>query len=118
MKAFANDLRFMIFSADDYAADGWIGAGQANAITRKFQCALHEANVMLIHELVEEGSRVRFGVEGNHIVNLFAGADEADRQPEFAGNRNDDAALGRAIQFGENNSRDANSARELARLRQ
>ena len=97
MKALANDLRFVIFSADDYATDGGIGTGQANAITRKFQRTLHEADVMLVHELIEKGSRVRFGVEGNHIVNLFAGADEADRQPEFAGNRNDDAALRGAI---------------------
>ena len=84
MKALASDLRFVIFSADDYATDGRIGTGQANTVARKLQRALHEANVMLIHELIEKGSGVSLSIEGNHVVNLFADADKADGKSEFA----------------------------------
>jgi hypothetical protein len=39
---------------------------------------LHEANGVCVHSSVEEGIGVRFGVEGNHVVELFTGADKSD----------------------------------------
>src|SRR5690348_8223615 len=114
MKAFADDLAV----ADDNAAHGRIGAGQANAFAREGQRVLHEANVVFVHGLIEKGIRVRLGVKGNQIVDLFAGADKANRQAQLARNGDDDAAFRGAIELGENNPRNAHGRGEFAGLRQ
>jgi len=62
---------------------------------------LHEANGVCVHGSVEEGIGVGFRVEGNHVVDLLARANEADRQAQFARDRDNDAALGRAIELRE-----------------
>ena len=103
MKAFADDLTF----AHDDAAHHWIGTGQAGAFAGQGQRVLHEADGVCVHGSVEKRIRVGFGVEGNHVVNLFAGADEANRQAQFARDGDDDAALGGAVELGEDDAGDA-----------
>ena len=49
---------------------------------------------------------------------LFADADEADRQAEFAGDGDDDAALGGAVELGEDDAGDAGGLGEQTRLLQ
>src|SRR5207245_11151881 len=87
MKPFTDNLSAVNSIADDDAADGGIWAREAHAFARKLERAFDEANVMLVHQLVEQGSSVGFGVERNHIVNLFAGANKTNRQSKLAGNR-------------------------------
>src|ERR1700722_12659215 len=70
----------------------------------------------IFHELVKERVGVSFGVERNEIVDLFAGADETNRQAEFARNGDDDAALRGAVELGENDAGDANGRCEFAGL--
>src|SRR6059058_6686967 len=60
---------------------------------------------------------VGFRVEGNHVVDLFARADETNGQAQLARNRHNDAAFGRAIKFRENDTSDADGGSEFARLR-
>src|SRR5215831_1354899 len=103
MKTFAYDLAVV----DDHAADCRIRAGQADASACQGQRVLHETNVVFVHDLVEKGIRVRFGVEGNQIVDLLAGADKANRQAQLTRNGDDDATFGRAVKFGEDDSCDA-----------
>src|SRR5438132_10255815 len=67
--------------------------------------------------LVKQGIGVGFRVEGNHVVDLLAGADETDRQAQLARDGDNDTALGRAIEFGEDDSGDAHGGSEFARLR-
>src|SRR5205807_9968631 len=73
---------------------------------------------LFVHDLFEKGIRVRFGVERHQVVDLFAGADEANGQAEFARDGHDDAAFGRAVELGEDNPGDADGRGEFARLRQ
>src|SRR5580704_1494235 len=49
--------------------------------------------------LVEERVDIGLRVEGDEVVDFFAGADEADREIQFAGDGDDDAALRRAVQL-------------------
>src|SRR5712692_43528 len=112
MKTFADDLAF----AHDNATYHGIGAGEARAFAGQRQRMLHEANVVCVHGSVEEGISVGIGVEGNHVVDLLAGAHEADGQAQLARDRDNDAALGRAIELREDDSGDANSRSEFAGL--
>src|SRR5579859_4058564 len=89
----------------------WTSARQRVGKSGSRAAALH---IIRVRGLIEERIGVGFGVEGNHVVDLFAGADEANGQAEFAGNGNDDAAFGGAIKFGENDSSDADRAGEFA----
>src|SRR5215472_6027995 len=114
MKAFADNLAVV----HDDAAHRWIWAGQAYPFARKLQGALHEANVVSVHDSVEERIGVGFGVERHKIIDLFAGTNKPDRQAEFARYSHDNAAFGRAIELGENDPRDANRRSEFTRLRQ
>src|SRR5271165_3113671 len=86
----------------------------------KATCSPHESGVKPPHSkgLVKQGIGVGFGVEGDHVVDFFAGADKTDRQFQFAGNGHDDAALGGAVELGEDDSGDADGASEFAGLRQ
>jgi hypothetical protein len=56
-----------------------IWASQADALARQGLRVFHETNVVCVHESVEKGIDVGFGVEGDQVVDLFAGAHEADR---------------------------------------
>ena len=76
----------------------------------------HEVLIVGIHGLVEQRVGVSLSVERNEIVDLFAGPDETDGEAEFAGDGDDDAAFGSAIELGENNSGDADAGGELAGL--
>src|SRR5262249_17059456 len=58
----------------------------------------------------------RFRVEGNQVVDLLAGANETNRQSEFARNGHYDAAFGSAVQFRQDDSGNANDAGELPSL--
>src|SRR5207245_8215091 len=113
MKALADNLAF----AHDNAAYRRIRAGKANAFAGKRQRMLHEANGVFVHGSVEEGIGVRFSVERHHVVDLLAGADEAYGQAQLARDGNDDAAFGRAIEFGKNDSGDSHGGSDFARLR-
>src|SRR5204863_2414647 len=104
MKAFTDNLSAVNSIADDDAADGGIWAREAHAFARKLERALHEANVMLVHQLVEQGSSVGFGVKRNHIVNFLAGADKANRQSKLTGNRENNTAFCSSIHFAKHNS--------------
>src|SRR5260370_34995772 len=103
MKSFADNLTVV----NNDAADSGIGTSEPDAFARKFQRTLHEANVMFVHQLVEKRRCVGFRVERNHVVDLFASADETNGQSEFARNCHDDSALGGAIEFSQHNSRAA-----------
>src|SRR5579883_1302077 len=70
----------------------------------------------LRRRLGEEGLGVGVGVEGDEVVDLLAGADEADRQAKFAGNGHDDAAFGGAVELGEDDAGDADGAGKFAGL--
>ena len=65
--------------ANNDTAYGWVRTREANPLARQFQRPLHEADVMLVHQLIEKGSSVGFGVKRNHVVDLFACADKANR---------------------------------------
>src|ERR1700735_3500919 len=65
---------------------------------------------------VKERVNVRLRVKWHQIVNLFACADEADRQVEFARDGHHDAALGGAIELGEYDAGAARMAPEFAGL--
>ena len=96
METFADDVA----RVDDDTADSRIRAGEADAVAREFQRTLHEADVVIVHSLVEKGGSVGFGIERDHVIELFAGAHKTDRQAEFAGDSDDDSALGGAVEFG------------------
>jgi len=66
--------------------------------------------------VVEKRVGVGLGVEGDEVVDLFAGADEADGQAEFAGDGDDDAAFGGAVELGEDDAGHADGRGELASL--
>jgi hypothetical protein len=76
VKSFSNDFSL----ADDHTANHGIWTCEATPLARKRQGVLHEANGVFVHDLIEKGVCVRFRVEGNQVVNLFAGAYKADRQ--------------------------------------
>ena len=65
--------------------------------------------------LVEEGVDIGLRVEGHQVVDLFAGADEADRQIQFARDGDDDAALRGAVELGEHDAGDARERPENSR---
>ena len=65
---------------------------------------------------VEERVDVGLGIERDQVVDFFAGADEANRQIQFAGNGYHDAALGGSVEFGEHDARDSRMAPEFAGL--
>ena len=54
--------------------------------------------------LVEEGGDEGVAVEGDEVFELFAGAGVDDGEVEFGGDREDDAALGGAVEFGEDDA--------------
>src|ERR1700740_183489 len=95
MKTFPDDLSIV----NNDAADGGIGAGETDALTREVQRMLHETNVMFAHQLIEKVRCVGFRVERNHVVDLFAGADKANGQTKLARNRDDDPTLRRPVEF-------------------
>src|ERR1700735_1466727 len=66
--------------------------------------------------LVEEGVDIGLGVEGNEVVDFFAGADETDGKIQFAGDGHDDAAFGGAVELGQDDAGDAGVAPEFAGL--
>ncbi len=80
MKTFADDLPF----AHDDATHHGIGARKPGPFASQFQRVLHEANGVCVHGLVEEGIGVRFRVKGNQVIDLLAGAHEANRQAQLA----------------------------------
>ena len=67
-------------------------------------------------ELVEERVDIGLRVEGDEVVDFFAGADEAYGEIEFAGDGDDDAAFGGAVELGQHDSGDASVAPEFAGL--
>src|SRR5258707_3948333 len=95
MKSFADNLTVV----NNDAADSGIGTSEADALARKFQRTLHEANVMFVHQLIEKRRCVGFRVERNHVVDLFAGADETNGQSEFARNCHYNSTLDVSIQL-------------------
>src|SRR5580658_1223582 len=70
------------------------------------------ARVASIKERVDIG----LGIEWDQIVDFFAGAHEADRQIQFAGDGYYDAAFGGAVEFGEHDAGDSSMAPEFAGL--
>ena len=69
-----------------------------------------------LESILKDGFDILARVEGQEILNLFADADELNRQAEFAGDGDDDATLGGAVELGENNAGRAGALGELARL--
>ena len=112
VKAFTDDGAIF----DEDAADWGIGTGQANGLAGEAERMFHEVLIVGIHGLVEQRIGVGLGVEGNEVVDLFAGADKTDGEAEFARDGDDDAAFGGAIELGENDAGDADAGGELAGL--
>src|SRR5271157_537313 len=54
----------------------------------------------------EQGLHKRIAVEGQQVVDLLAYPDVADRQPELASYGDGNAALGRSVEFGEDDASD------------
>ena len=67
---------------------------------------------MLVEEGVDEGA----AVEGEDVFDLFADADVEDGELEFGGDGEDDAALGGAVELGEDDAGDAGGFGEEAGL--
>src|ERR1044072_9204390 len=65
---------------------------------------------------IEQGSRVGFRVERDHVVDLFAGAHKADGGAQFAGDGHHEPPIGGAVELGEDDTGDADGASEFARL--
>lgn len=61
---------------------------------------IFSARESLVIREAREGLGEVFRVKGVQIVDLFANANGVDRQAEFIGQRNKDAAFGRAVEFG------------------
>ena len=61
--------------------------------------------------LVEERLDEFFGIEGQQVVHLLADADVADGQVQLARDGHHDAALGGAVELGENDAGDAGRSR-------
>src|ERR1700722_5148116 len=77
-------------------------------------CAIQSlsASVTLIEERIDVG----FGVKWHQIVHLFTRANEANGQVEIPGDCHDNAALGRAVQFGQHNSGHSGAVPEFTGL--
>src|SRR6185437_13694792 len=105
MTTFADDCTL----SDENATAQGIGAGEAGAFAGQSQGVLHEASGVRVHSSaessVEKRIRVGFRVKGHHVVNLLAGADETNGQAELARDRDDNAALGGAIEFRQDDPR-------------
>jgi len=76
MKTFADDLSF---AHNDATTMDW--AGEAGAFAGQRQRVLHETDVVCVHDLVEKRVGVGFRVEGNHVVDLLAGATKRMGKP-------------------------------------
>src|SRR5205823_2486226 len=66
--------------------------------------------------LLEDRLDVLLRIEGQQVVHFFADSDVADREIELAGDRDYNAALGRAVELGEDDAGDTGGLGELARL--
>src|ERR1700735_2274252 len=77
---------------------------------------LRPPEIRLGYLLVEEGVDIGLGVEGDEVVDFFAGSDEADGEIQFAGDGYDDAAFGGAVELCQDNAGDAGVAPEFAGL--
>src|SRR5436190_15639348 len=66
--------------------------------------------------LVEKPVNIAFRVEHHQVIDLLADTDVADRQVQFLCDSDSDAALGCAVEFGEDNSRDVGGFHELTCL--
>ena len=66
--------------------------------------------------LIEERGDIGFGVEGEKVGDLFADADVANGDVEFAGDGDGDAAFGGAVEFSEDDAGDAAGFGEFAGL--
>ena len=64
----------------------------------------------------EEGFDEIFGVEGFDVFGFFAEADEFDGQIELVADGDDDAALGGAVEFGEEDAGDVDGLEEFLGL--
>ena len=80
---------------------------------RRYKFKIYEP---ALRPLIEERVDVGLGIEWDQVVDFFAGADEADRQVQFAGDGYDDAAFGGTIEFGEHDAGDSGVAPEFAGL--
>ena len=69
---------------------------------------------MLLEEGVDEGA----AVEGDDVFEFFADAGVDDGESEFRGDGEDDAALGGAVEFGEDDAGDVGGFGEEAGLLQ
>src|SRR3989442_5381030 len=64
--------------------------------------------------LIEEGVDEGAAVEGNDVFEFFADAGVDDREFEFGGDGEDDAALGGAVELGEDDASDVGGFGEEA----
>src|SRR5579863_9393153 len=85
----------------------WVASRRARSI--------HDSSASRLGS-VEERVDIGLRVERNEVVNLFAGANETNRQVQFARDGDDDAALRGAIEFRQHDSSHAGVAPEFARL--
>src|SRR5271163_1613402 len=93
------------------------GLGCASAMpSRASRVASDSQKLFSRSGLIEERVGISLRVEGDEIVHLLAGADEADGEIELARDGHDDAAFGRAVELGEHDAGDARVAPEFARL--
>ena len=60
---------------------------------------------------VDDGVDEALGVEGREVVRTLPQTDELDRDTELALDRDDDAALGGAVELGEDDAGDADDLR-------
>src|SRR5438876_9762048 len=87
-------------------SDADVSSGRPTCVSRvKHQVACYSYvswAAALTQDRVDEG----VGVEGGQIVRALAEADELDRNAQLTLDRDDDAALGRAVQLGQHDAGD------------
>src|SRR5215469_6015417 len=95
-----------------------MGFGCANAtpsVARRKARIIHFSSAWRCAS-VEERVDIGLRIEGDKVVDLLAGPDEANGQIQFAGDCDDDAAFRGTVELGENDAGDSGVAPELARL--
>src|ERR1700732_1270898 len=94
------------------------GFGCASATPRcaKSKARFRNAWCNAARELVEERVDIGLRVEGDEVVDFFAGADKADGEVQFAGDGDNDAAFGGAVELGKHDTGNARVPPKLAGL--
>src|SRR3569623_253952 len=95
----------------------WIMISRGHrSVARIISSPRKDRTLRLLRLAREQGLDEIAGIEGPQVIDAFADADETDRQLHLLGNCEDDAALGGAVELGEDEAGETYRLVELARL--